>query len=135
MKSVVIALAALAAMSGVAFAQDASSSSAAPPAETRVYKFTTDAGGPMTLNVTGDKFDGTYELSEGKLAAELKDGAWTGYWAQSSSGQECPTEQLGSKYWGKISFAFAADMSHFDGKWGYCDDAPDSGWTGDKPAQ
>ena len=134
------------AMSGTAFADDvlasASVSVAAPDASSEqpaeppeITKWDTDAGGQMVLNVTDDTIDGTYELNDGKISAKKdENGDFVGIWTQSTSSTECPTEQLGSKYWGRLKFTFDEDFAHFSGAWSYCDATidPSDAWTGDR---
>ncbi len=125
-------------MGTAAFAQDASSSSAAssaPAPQPVQEKWDTDEGGLMVLEVLPDSFTGTYENDNGRIAGALKDGVWSGMWGEDGSSEECPTEQLGTKFWGKIAFTFDADRKAFTGKWGYCDAVPDSDWNGTKAAE
>ena len=122
-------------VTGLAMAQESSSSSAAssvpPPPAPVVEHWNTDEGGAMTLKVLPQSFDGTYENDNGRINGVLKDGVWNGYWGEDGSNQECPTAQLGTKFWGRIAFTFNADRTHFDGKWSYCDEDPSKGWSGD----
>jgi hypothetical protein len=120
-------------MGSAAMGQETSSVSSAPAPQpqpvTEVWN--TDEGGAMTLQALPDSFDGTYENDNGRINGVLKDGVFAGFWGEDGSSQECTEEKLGTKYWGRIAFTFDAARKHFDGKWGYCDADPDSGWTGD----
>ncbi len=88
----------------------------------------------MTINVDTEAFAGTYESDDGRIAAKLVDGVWQGFWAEAGSAQECSVELMGSKFWGRISFTFNAERTHFEGTWSYCDAPTEGGgaWTGDR---
>ena len=52
----------------------------------------------------------------------------SGYWVQDESPQRCDYSRHGSYYWGMLTFDFQGDS--FTGKWGFCDDKPQSNWNG-----
>ena len=87
--------------------------------------------GNLTLQVLPYSFQGIYDQDNGRMVGTLGDGVWTGYWGEDSSGTECKTVVLGTKYWGRISFTFDKARKHFDGKWSYCDEDFHADWTGD----
>jgi hypothetical protein len=43
---------------------------------------------------------------------------------------KCATKRGGTWYWGRVEFAFNPGVDAYDGKWGYCDEAPERGWSG-----
>jgi hypothetical protein len=87
--------------------------------------------GTMTIAVLPFSLEGTYDQDNGRIVASKSGDAMVGYWGEDSSSTECPTELLGTKYWGRVNFTFDAARTHFDGKWSYCDADPDSEWSGD----
>lgn len=88
----------------------------------------------MTIKVDKEAFAGTYESDEGRIAARLVDGVWQGFWAETGSNEECSVELMGTRYWGRISFAFNPERTHFEGTWSYCEASTEGGgaWTGDR---
>ena len=121
-----VALALLLAAPATAWADDA----AKPPDP--VKETWTTSEGTLTIGVLPFSFEGTYDQDNGRMIGAQTDGTtYAGYWGEDSSNTECPTSMLGTKYWGRITFTFDAARKHFDGKWGYCGDAPDRDWTGD----
>lgn len=101
-----------------------------PPVPT-VETWTTSEG-VLTLQVLPFSFEGTYDQDNGRMVGTLGDGGvYVGYWGEDSSGNECKTTMLGTKFWGHIAFTFDQARKHFDGKWAYCDDPVDRDWTGD----
>jgi opacity protein-like surface antigen len=73
---------------------------------------------------------GTYYEGKASLKGELKGGVLNGYWVEPGGGQQCATARDGSRSWGRLVFTFRGD--HFDGRWQYCDAAPDQDWKGDR---
>lgn len=88
--------------------------------------------GDLVLFVAVDsKAMGRYGPDEGLISGEFSDGVLRGHWAEGSSKRRCPTERLGSRYWGRIHWVFTGDA--FDGAWGYCDEEPTrGGWNGQR---
>lgn len=120
-----VLVAAFSLLAGTALAQDAK-----PPVPT-VETWTTSEG-TLTLQVLPFSFEGTYDQDNGRMVGTLGDnGAYIGFWGEDSSGTECKTTMLGTKYWGRISFTFDQARKHFDGKWSYCDADVDRDWSGD----
>jgi surface antigen len=71
-----------------------------------------------------------YKGESGTLKGELKGAVLTGYWTEPGSSVRCQTARDGGNHWGRFSFTFNPESNLFDGKWGYCDDAPARGWSG-----
>ena len=88
--------------------------------------------GPMRVSQDGDHVTGTYDLNNGRIDGTLAQGRFTGDWMQTSSGQECPTEHAGTRYWGRAVFTPSADGRTFTGQWSYCDGVLDGDWTGER---
>jgi hypothetical protein len=91
----------------------------------------TSSEGVMHLVMLPYSFEGTYESDNGRVVAVLAGDTMTGYWGEEASSEECETEMMGTKFWGRIAFTFDDAGQHFDGKWSYCDAEPDQAWTGD----
>jgi hypothetical protein len=93
--------------------------------------------GDMTLTQTTPAVSGTYSQDNGRIYAVLQGGHLVGYWAEDGSAQACPTQKLGSSYWGRIDWVLSADGRRFEGRWSYCDAEPSGSWTGERqgPAQ
>jgi hypothetical protein len=86
--------------------------------------------GTMVLNQNGNLVTGTYNQDNGKITASLSGNSMVGVWMESSSAQRCSTPVNGNYHWGNISFTFKGNQ--FDGKWGYCTEAPTRPWTGNR---
>lgn len=86
---------------------------------------------------SGQRIDTSYSQDGGKFRGVIRrqpDGTWiyTGEWEEDSSARDCgiPGRYSPGVHWGKIVFRFDARFENFTGKWGYCGEAPDRGWTG-----
>lgn len=112
-------------MTGVALADDA-----APPPKPVTEMWQTSEGN-LILERLPFSFQGTYDQDNGRMVGTLSGATYVGYWGEDGSAEECKTAMLGTLHWGRIVFTFDKANKHFDGKWGYCDADPDSGWTGD----
>ena len=77
-----------------------------------------------------DHITGVYAFKDGRIEGQVSGRTLTGLWSQSSAGERCDAERLGSHYWGKVKLTASRDGRSFDGKWGYCDAAPTDGWSG-----
>ena len=86
--------------------------------------------GLMTLVQQGDAVSGSYPQDRGEITGMMKGPVLEGYWIEDASGQKCAVEKNGRFYWGRIRFSFAKDV--FAGTWGYCDNAIDRKWTGER---
>ncbi len=84
--------------------------------------WTTEFGDTMIIE-QDNPFKARFNLKDGRIVGELKDGTMNGLWIQSSSKSKCTEEREGSFYWGKISLVFSG--STYTGTWGYCDQEPD----------
>lgn len=57
----------------------------------------------------------------------------TGYWLQPRADQRCPTLNLGTAYWGTVTFSYPFRPAPGDklwGRWGYCDAPQANPWMG-----
>lgn len=86
--------------------------------------------GDVVLSQSGDTVSGTYTQDNGRISGEVRSDHLIGYWGEDSSGQRCDTERLGTFFWGRIDWTLAADGKSFTGAYSYCDDDPNSPWTG-----
>ncbi len=84
----------------------------------------------MTLSQTGTRVSGSYSQDGGRIDGQVSGGRLTGYWAENGSDQRCPTQRLGTYYWGRIDWVLSADGRRFTGKWSYCSAEPGGSWTG-----
>ncbi|MFI4976468.1 MAG: hypothetical protein ACHP84_18180 [Caulobacterales bacterium] len=85
--------------------------------------------GAMSLGLSGTGLSGSFEHANGKISGQASGDSASGYWMQDTAGQRCDTARNGTYYWGRFNWTLAADGRSFNGLWGYCDAAPDSGWT------
>ena len=67
-----------------------------------------------------------------RVKGQLSGRVLTGYWTEPSSSVQCRTARDGTRYWGRVSFTFDAQGETFDGRWGYCEEAPERGWSGQR---
>jgi len=81
------------------------------------------------LHQDGNKLNGSYEYSDGKVYGQLSSNVWKGIWTQRRSGKRCSISKYGSHYWGRFNLIFDTNDSFF-GKWGYCDDEYGGTWPG-----
>ncbi|MCX6399336.1 MAG: hypothetical protein NTX33_05325 [Propionibacteriales bacterium] len=88
--------------------------------------------GRMTFTVTGDRFRGAYDGEAGTVTGIVDGAQVVGEWYESLNSVECEIERGGTTYWGTFTFDFAADGNSFEGAWGYCDEAQESGWSGER---
>jgi len=88
--------------------------------------------GAMHLEQDGDQVRGDYDMKDGRLHGEIRDGGLSGIWVQSSSARRCYEERMGSNYWGRFRLHLSDDERYFHGRWSYCDGDPGSGgeWNG-----
>ncbi len=89
----------------------------------------TSSEGDITWSGTGKA---TYTNDEGRLIGSFDGTTFRGYWIEKGSARTCDSKKDGSLHWGKVEFKFNADLSVFNGAWGYCNAAPSSGWSGKK---
>ena len=78
--------------------------------------------------VIGKAASAPYKSEGGTVSGELKDATLVGYWHEPYSSLACKTKRAGTLYWGRVEFAFNGDS--YEGKWGYCDEQPERGWSG-----
>ena len=81
-------------------------------------------------NVTGKAAEAPYRSEGGTVSGELRGSILDGYWHEPHSSNRCSTQRRGTYYWGRIRFTFNPGADAYDGVWGYCDEAPERGWTG-----
>ena len=96
--------------------------------------------GPLEFTVTdikdangaviGKAASAPYKSEGGTVSGELKGATLVGHWHEPHSSQACATKRGGTLYWGRIEFTFNGDS--YDGRWGYCDEKPERGWTGSR---
>jgi hypothetical protein len=67
-----------------------------------------------------------------KVKGELRGAVLTGHWHEPSSSVQCATAREGTRYWGRIQFTFNPSADTFSGKWGYCEEVPERGWSGQR---
>jgi hypothetical protein len=88
--------------------------------------------GAVILWQDGSSIRGRYDEDEaGQIEGTLAGSVVTGFWGESMSDEECRTERLGTRYWGRIRWIF--DDGTFTGVYGYCDDEPVWPWNGRRP--
>lgn len=96
--------------------------------------------GPLDFTVSDVKDDkGTvigkaakapYKSEGGTVTGELKGSTLVGHWHEPESSLKCGTQRGGTWYWGRVEFEFDSAVKAFAGRWGYCDEAPERGWSG-----
>lgn len=84
--------------------------------------------GLTELTESGDNVSGSYPFENGKITATRSGNRLTGQWTQSTSSRKCDNAVNGNHFHGRLVFDFTAN--EFNGKWGYCDDAPAEKWSG-----
>ncbi len=78
--------------------------------------------------VIGKAASAPYKSEGGTVSGELKGATLVGYWHEPHSSLACKTKRAGTLYWGRVEFAFTGES--YEGKWGYCDEKPERGWSG-----
>lgn len=84
--------------------------------------------------VVGKAAKAAYKSEGGTVAGELKDSTLVGHWHEPHSSMKCASKRAGTFYWGRVEFAFNPAVDAYEGKWGYCDEAPQRGWSGKRAA-
>ena len=80
--------------------------------------------------VIGKTASAPYKSEGGTVSGELKGSTLVGYWHEPYSSMKCSSKRAGTFYWGRVEFAFNPAVDAYEGKWGYCDEAPERGWSG-----
>jgi hypothetical protein len=91
--------------------------------------WTTNYGG-MHLQQYNDRVYGRYEVNDGRIRGHVEDRTLVGLWSESSSGQYCNEERMGTHYWGRVRLRMDREGQEFHGHWGYCDGELTSDWDG-----
>ena len=95
------------------------------PIDFKVKERKDDKGAVVGLDVSG-----AYPAQRGKIKGEMQGNKLVGYWFEPSSSVTCSTKREGSSNWGRVEFSFNDDGDMYDGKWGYCDETTERGWSG-----
>jgi hypothetical protein len=80
--------------------------------------------------VIGKAATAPYKSEGGTVSGELKGSTLVGHWHEPESSNKCATKRGGTYYWGRVEFAFNPATDAFAGKWGYCEETPERGWSG-----
>jgi len=80
--------------------------------------------------VIGKSATAPYKEEGGTVSGELQGSTLVGYWHEPYSSVKCTTKRANTFYWGKVEFVFNAAVNEYAGKWGYCEEAPERGWSG-----
>ena len=80
--------------------------------------------------VVGKAATAPYKSEGGTVAGNLEGSSLVGYWHEPESSKKCASQRAGTWYWGRIEFDFNAAVDKYEGRWGYCDEAPERGWSG-----
>jgi hypothetical protein len=83
----------------------------------------------MTLKQRKAHITGAFTFKDGRIAGEVSARRLVGYWAQSSSNQQCDKPKLGTRYWGRVVMEQSPDGKTVSGAWGYCGQDPTSSFT------
>ncbi|MBF0108187.1 MAG: hypothetical protein HQL76_03295 [Magnetococcales bacterium] len=85
--------------------------------------------GPVHLDINPDgSVSGRYTNYQGTLAGQVaEDGSLRLLWLQPTSERRCHTPQVGTRYWGRLTWRSSDDGNRLWGEWSYCDEAPGSG--------
>lgn len=85
--------------------------------------------GIVQLRQQNAKVRGDYNVNEkGQIVGDMQGNSLLGYWIEDLSAKRCATSLEGRYYWGRVTLTFSGN--HFQGAWGYCNDAPTQAWTG-----
>ena len=125
-----LAAAALVGLPAIAIAQDAPDIAGAWDTTFGPLNFTLtdikdDAGA-----VTGKSATAPYKDEGGTVTGELKGSTLVGFWHEPYSSVKCSTKRANTFYWGRVEFVFNPAVDAYQGTWGYCDEAPERGWSG-----
>ncbi|MFH2059419.1 MAG: hypothetical protein ABIJ59_11030 [Pseudomonadota bacterium] len=88
-------------------------------AETTIQGVYQTDSSEMSLQMTGNKVNGSYHYKGGKIDGILQGNTLTGTWKQTNAK-------------GRMEFVFSSDFSSFTGKWGYDNATPSKKWNGRK---
>jgi hypothetical protein len=89
----------------------------------------TSTFGAMHLHQDGDEVGGSYDFKGGRLHGHVAGRTLTGVWAQDTADHRCHEERMGTRYWGRFELHVSREGDALHGRWGYCDESPDSDWT------
>jgi len=82
--------------------------------------------------VIGKSASAPYKSEGGTVSGELKGSTLVGHWHEPHSSVECPTARAGTRYWGRVEFECNSAAAEYAGKWGYCNEVTERGWSGKK---
>ena len=102
-----------------------------PPTDTRNQGpngvYSAAAWGNISFATASDgSVNATYPFSNGRISGTMQGLRLVGRWKQDSSSHKC----FDGRYWGRVQFDFAPDMSGFTGLWSYCEADPAKNATG-----
>lgn len=80
--------------------------------------------------VVGKAASAPYKSEGGTVSGALDGSTLVGHWHEPHSSMKRSTKRAGTFYRGRIEFAFNAAVDAYAGKWGYCDETPERGWSG-----
>ena len=80
--------------------------------------------------VIGKAATAPYKEEGGTVSGELKGSTLVGFWHEPYSSVKCTSVRAGTSYWGRVEFVFKPAVDAYQGAWGYCDEAPERGWSG-----
>ena len=80
--------------------------------------------------VIGKSASAPYKSEGGTVSGELKGSTLVGHWHEPESSKQCASKKAGTLYWGRVEFDFNPAVDKYEGRWGYCDEVPERGWSG-----
>lgn len=86
--------------------------------------------GEINFRQQGNRVNGRYSKDNGEVVGSISNRMLRGYWIEDNSNRRCSSAKNGRYYWGVVEFQFEGDR--FNGRWGYCNDAPTSSWSGQR---
>ncbi len=94
--------------------------------------WSTSEGDMSLAQSSAGQVSGTYSQDNGRISGQVSGGRLTGWWGENGSAQDCGTERMGTRFWGRIDWTLTPDGRRFEGKWSYCNAEPGGAWTGQR---
>lgn len=91
---------------------------------------TNDWGDLLITEWSATHFSADYGHENGKIDGDRNGNQIDGYWSQTTSDHACSASRGGTNHYGRMTFTFNARLDAFEGRWGYCDEAPYVTWNG-----
>lgn len=95
-------------------------------------EWTTSEGDMVVSASRNSAFKASYNQDGGRIVGQMNGAVMQGVWIEKDSERRCQSAKEGSFHWGRVRFIFNSEWNRFEGSWGYCEDQPQTAWTGNQ---